>query len=150
MLASVHIFVLSLVVHFVFLALCFIIPISAHRLAANISHFPLHPFSSISYQSSSELGLTHSHTYSLTVLGVASLVFYLSARTLRHTVSVSPTKKLARARALAEDDTKNNYILSEVRLSLSLLFGRDVSAADAYIAETDGQNQYFSPSHIAV
>ncbi|KAJ7884325.1 hypothetical protein B0H14DRAFT_3857120 [Mycena olivaceomarginata] len=54
---------------------------------------------------------------------------------------LSPTKKLGQARKLAEEDVKNNYISSDVRLRLSLLFGRDISAADAYIAESDGYSR---------
>ncbi|KAJ7735523.1 hypothetical protein DFH07DRAFT_967142 [Mycena maculata] len=54
---------------------------------------------------------------------------------------LSPTKKLSQARKLAEEDEKNKYITSDVRLRLSLLFGRDISAADAYIAEGDGFNR---------
>ncbi|KAJ6548884.1 hypothetical protein B0H19DRAFT_1074691 [Mycena capillaripes] len=54
---------------------------------------------------------------------------------------LSPTKKLAQARDLAEKDVINNYITSDVRLRLSLLFARDPSAADAYIAERDGYSR---------
>ncbi|KAJ7777911.1 hypothetical protein DFH07DRAFT_950983 [Mycena maculata] len=54
---------------------------------------------------------------------------------------LSPTKELLQARKLAEEDEKNKYITSDVRLRLSLLFGRDISAADAYIAEGDGFNR---------
>ncbi|KAF7360026.1 hypothetical protein MVEN_00730300 [Mycena venus] len=53
---------------------------------------------------------------------------------------LSLSKKVVQARKLAEEDVKNNHILSEVHLWLSLLFGRDISAADAYIADGDDYN----------
>jgi hypothetical protein len=56
-------------------------------------------------------------------------------------LGLSLTKKLAQARALAEDGVKNNYIPSDVRLHLSLLFEQDISAADAYVAERDGYSR---------
>src|ERR1700760_2559620 len=75
----------SLVVHLVSFVL-FIHPISAHRLA-NTS-YPL--FATIPSQSSTEHALAHLHFQSLSALGVACLVFYLSAPALRRAVSVSP------------------------------------------------------------
>ena len=54
---------------------------------------------------------------------------------------LSPTKKVGQARKLAEEDVKNNDISSEVHLRFSLLFGQDISAADAYIAEGDGYSR---------
>jgi hypothetical protein len=42
-------------------------------------------------QSSTENGYTHLHKYSLTVLRDGSLVFFVSAPALRHTVSMSPS-----------------------------------------------------------
>ncbi|KAJ6543774.1 hypothetical protein DFH09DRAFT_1173201, partial [Mycena vulgaris] len=82
----------SLVVHALALLYLFIVPIAA-RLTANASYLYSHlpTFAAVPSQSSTEHGLTHSHTHILTaVLGVASLVFILSARALRRAVSVSP------------------------------------------------------------
>ncbi|KAJ6571052.1 hypothetical protein B0H19DRAFT_1255053 [Mycena capillaripes] len=68
--------------------------------------------------------------------------------------AISPTKKISQARTLAMEDMKNGYILAGERTQLSILFGRDVTAADAYIAEDDGFNRadvahaLLNPTHI--
>ncbi|KAJ7181812.1 hypothetical protein B0H12DRAFT_1246859 [Mycena haematopus] len=58
---------------------------------------------------------------------------------------LSPTKKVLRARSLAVEDEENGYISTDTRLRLSLLFGRDVASADAYVAE----NNSFSRADLA-
>ncbi|KAJ6469095.1 hypothetical protein DFH09DRAFT_1221996 [Mycena vulgaris] len=74
----------SLVVHALALLYLFIVPIAARRTAnATYLYSPFPAFAASPSQSSTEHGLTHSHTQVLTaVLGVASLVFILSARAL--------------------------------------------------------------------
>ncbi|KAJ7182313.1 hypothetical protein C8R43DRAFT_940469 [Mycena crocata] len=51
--------------------------------------------------------------------------------------AISPTKKVATARAMALDDMNNGYILADERTCLHILFGRDTTAADAYISDED-------------
>ncbi|KAJ6605300.1 hypothetical protein DFH09DRAFT_1121121, partial [Mycena vulgaris] len=82
----------SLVVHALALLYLFIVPIAARRTAnASYLYSPFPAIATSPSQSSTEHGLTHSHTQVLrAVLGVASLVFILSARTLGRAFSVSP------------------------------------------------------------
>ncbi|KAJ7888625.1 hypothetical protein B0H14DRAFT_3714840 [Mycena olivaceomarginata] len=76
---------LSLVVHALVFFYFFIAPVSAHCSAANTT-YP--PFPTLPYHPSPEDGLTHSHTFRLTVaLGVACLIY--SARALGSAVCVS-------------------------------------------------------------
>ncbi|KAJ7752290.1 hypothetical protein B0H16DRAFT_1837358 [Mycena metata] len=49
--------------------------------------------------------------------------------------AVSPTKQVSRARAIAEEDMDLGYISDEQHAILSLIFGGDPKAADAYVAE---------------
>jgi hypothetical protein len=51
--------------------------------------------------------------------------------------AMSPTKKVQVARKLALEDMNGGYIMSDEHTRLSILFGRDNSAADAYIADED-------------
>ncbi|KAJ7235405.1 hypothetical protein C8J57DRAFT_1530841 [Mycena rebaudengoi] len=51
--------------------------------------------------------------------------------------AMSPTKKVQVARKLALDDMNSGYITSDERVRLSILFGRDNTAADAYIADEE-------------
>ncbi|KAJ7502284.1 hypothetical protein B0H11DRAFT_2188526 [Mycena galericulata] len=74
MLASVYSRVSSLVVHILLVSLyLFIVPAAARRLT-NTPYTRLPGFAAVASQSSTEHGLTHSHTHTLTVLGVLSLV----------------------------------------------------------------------------
>ncbi|KAJ6480215.1 hypothetical protein C8R45DRAFT_933147 [Mycena sanguinolenta] len=51
--------------------------------------------------------------------------------------AVSPTKQVAKARKLAEEEMEAGVITSEDRAILSLIFGSDPKKADAYVAEKD-------------
>ncbi|KAJ7765582.1 hypothetical protein B0H16DRAFT_1687242 [Mycena metata] len=51
--------------------------------------------------------------------------------------AMSPTKKVTTARQMALADFRAGYLLADERTRLNILFGRDVSAADAYIADED-------------
>ncbi|KAJ7689192.1 hypothetical protein B0H17DRAFT_1202548 [Mycena rosella] len=51
--------------------------------------------------------------------------------------AMSPTKKVETARKLALEDMHGGYIMSDERTRLNILFGRDTSAADAYISDND-------------
>ncbi|KAJ7036751.1 hypothetical protein C8F04DRAFT_464708 [Mycena alexandri] len=51
--------------------------------------------------------------------------------------AMSPTKKVTTARQMALEDFRAGFLLSDERTRLNILFGRDVSAADAYIADED-------------
>ncbi|KAJ7692698.1 hypothetical protein B0H17DRAFT_1200279 [Mycena rosella] len=51
--------------------------------------------------------------------------------------AMSPTKKVETARKLALEDMHGGYIMSDERTRLNILFGRDTSAADAYISDGD-------------
>jgi hypothetical protein len=51
--------------------------------------------------------------------------------------AMSPTKKVEMARKLALEDMHGGYIMSDERTRLNILFGRDTSAADAYISDED-------------
>ncbi|KAJ7635595.1 hypothetical protein DFH06DRAFT_1436225 [Mycena polygramma] len=51
--------------------------------------------------------------------------------------SMSPTKKVTTARAMALEDMDNLVITPDERTRLHILFGRDVTAADAYISDAD-------------
>ncbi|KAJ7039986.1 hypothetical protein C8F04DRAFT_1178338 [Mycena alexandri] len=51
--------------------------------------------------------------------------------------AMSPTKKNKVARDLALDDYRAGWIMSDERTRLNIFFGRDISAADAYIADED-------------
>ncbi|KAJ7806319.1 hypothetical protein B0H13DRAFT_2387147 [Mycena leptocephala] len=51
--------------------------------------------------------------------------------------AMSPTKKVETARKLALEDMRGGYIMSDERTWLNILFGRDTSAADAYISDDD-------------
>ncbi|KAJ7762921.1 hypothetical protein B0H16DRAFT_1883827 [Mycena metata] len=51
--------------------------------------------------------------------------------------AMSPTKKVKKARDLALADYRAGYILFDERTRLNILFGRDISAADPYIADED-------------
>ncbi|KAJ7678802.1 hypothetical protein B0H17DRAFT_1206578 [Mycena rosella] len=51
--------------------------------------------------------------------------------------AMSPTKKVETARKLALEDMHGGYIMSDERTWLNILFGRDTSAADAYILDND-------------
>ncbi|KAJ7174059.1 hypothetical protein C8R43DRAFT_1119448 [Mycena crocata] len=80
--------VASLVVHIVSLVFSYllVVPAAAHRLA-NVT-YPRHISAfaaAVHTQSGTEHGLTHSHTYSITVVAgaVLSLVFLYPARALR-------------------------------------------------------------------
>ncbi|KAJ6584162.1 hypothetical protein DFH09DRAFT_1144408 [Mycena vulgaris] len=102
----------SLIVHTLALLYLFIIPIAA-RCTANASYLysPFPAFAASPSQSSTEHGLTHSHTQVLTaVLGVASLVFILSARTLRRAVSVSAPEAESNDKDRGHDVLRDNEI----------------------------------------
>ncbi|KAJ6565382.1 hypothetical protein B0H10DRAFT_2200416 [Mycena sp. CBHHK59/15] len=49
--------------------------------------------------------------------------------------AVSPTKQVQRARKIASDDQTAGALSEQQRATLSLIFGRDPQAADAYVAE---------------
>ncbi|KAJ6535881.1 hypothetical protein B0H10DRAFT_2204336 [Mycena sp. CBHHK59/15] len=49
--------------------------------------------------------------------------------------AVSPTKQVQRARKIASDDQTAGALSERQRATLSLIFGRDPQAADAYVAE---------------
>ncbi|KAJ7456345.1 hypothetical protein B0H11DRAFT_2244024 [Mycena galericulata] len=51
--------------------------------------------------------------------------------------AMSPTKKVEAARKLALEDMDGGYIAALDRTRLNILFGRDTSAADAYISDAD-------------
>ncbi|KAJ6466636.1 hypothetical protein DFH09DRAFT_1345881 [Mycena vulgaris] len=51
--------------------------------------------------------------------------------------AMSPTKKVEMARKLALEDMRGGYIMPDERTRLNILFGRDTSAADAYISDDD-------------
>jgi hypothetical protein len=51
--------------------------------------------------------------------------------------AMSPTKKVAVARKLALEDANGGYITASDRTCLNILFGRDTTAADAYISDED-------------
>ncbi|KAJ6621295.1 hypothetical protein B0H10DRAFT_1945378 [Mycena sp. CBHHK59/15] len=51
--------------------------------------------------------------------------------------AMSPTKKVAAARKLALEDADGGYIAASDRTRLNILFGRDTTAADAYISDED-------------
>jgi hypothetical protein len=51
--------------------------------------------------------------------------------------AMSPTKKVEMARKLALEDMRGGYIMPDERTRLNILFGRDTSAADAYISDED-------------
>ncbi|KAJ6594784.1 hypothetical protein B0H19DRAFT_1225805 [Mycena capillaripes] len=51
--------------------------------------------------------------------------------------AMSPTKKVAVARKLALEDADGGYIAASDRTRLNILFGRDTTAADAYISDED-------------
>ncbi|KAJ7913685.1 hypothetical protein B0H13DRAFT_1873672 [Mycena leptocephala] len=51
--------------------------------------------------------------------------------------AMSPTKKVAVARKLALEDAGGGYITASDRTRLKILFGRDTTAADAYISDED-------------
>ncbi|KAJ7764186.1 hypothetical protein DFH07DRAFT_770593 [Mycena maculata] len=51
--------------------------------------------------------------------------------------AMSPTKKVEAARKLALEDLNGGYIGALERTRLNILFGRDTSAADAYISDAD-------------
>ncbi|KAJ7801289.1 hypothetical protein B0H14DRAFT_3783820 [Mycena olivaceomarginata] len=51
--------------------------------------------------------------------------------------AMSPTKKVATARKLALEDADGGYIAASDRTRLNILFGRDTTAADAYISDKD-------------
>ncbi|KAJ7488666.1 hypothetical protein B0H11DRAFT_2229853 [Mycena galericulata] len=51
--------------------------------------------------------------------------------------AMSPTKKFETARKLALQDMHGGYIMSDEHTRLNILFGRDTSAADAYILDGD-------------
>ncbi|KAJ7836172.1 hypothetical protein B0H13DRAFT_1913256 [Mycena leptocephala] len=50
---------------------------------------------------------------------------------------MSPTKKVTVARKLALEDVNGGYITASDRTHLNILFGRDTTAADAYISDED-------------
>ncbi|KAF7358198.1 Myb-like domain-containing protein [Mycena venus] len=75
------------------------------------------------------LALSHS------VAGVGNVIESVFAQ--HKSSAMSPTKKVQAARKLALEDMNNGYIMSDERTRLSILFGRDTSAADAYIADED-------------
>ncbi|KAJ6609509.1 hypothetical protein B0H10DRAFT_2193813 [Mycena sp. CBHHK59/15] len=56
---------------------------------------------------------------------------------LQKSSAMSPTKKVEVARKMALDNMKNGYLSSEEHTRLNILFGRDTTAADAYIADDD-------------
>ncbi|KAJ6579773.1 hypothetical protein B0H10DRAFT_2443392 [Mycena sp. CBHHK59/15] len=58
--------------------------------------------------------------------------------------SVSPTKQVAKARKIAEEDQEAGVINEEQRAILSLVFGSDPKTADAYVAEKIGFSSWFS------
>jgi hypothetical protein len=49
--------------------------------------------------------------------------------------AVSPTKQIQRAHKIASDDQMAGALSERQRATLSLIFGRDPQAADAYVAE---------------
>ncbi|KAJ6505137.1 hypothetical protein C8R45DRAFT_1090879 [Mycena sanguinolenta] len=51
--------------------------------------------------------------------------------------AMSPTKKVENARNLAREDAENGYLSGAERTKLHILFGRDTTAADAYISDDD-------------
>ncbi|KAJ7843190.1 hypothetical protein B0H14DRAFT_3456293 [Mycena olivaceomarginata] len=51
--------------------------------------------------------------------------------------AMSPTKKVAAARKMALQDMNNGYLMSDERTRLHILFGRDTTAANAYILDDD-------------
>lgn len=55
----------------------------------------------------------------------------------RKSSAMSPTKKVEAARKLALEDMDGGYIAASDRTRLNILFGRDTSAADAYISDED-------------
>ncbi|KAJ7816996.1 hypothetical protein B0H13DRAFT_2380006 [Mycena leptocephala] len=64
---------------------------------------------------------------------VISTVFALPPKSS----AMLPTKKVETARKLALEDMRSGYIMSDERTRLNILFGRDTSAADAYISDDD-------------
>jgi hypothetical protein len=50
---------------------------------------------------------------------------------------MSPTKKVAAARQMVLEDFNNGYLMGDERTRLHILFGRDTTAADAYISDGD-------------
>ncbi|KAJ7699805.1 hypothetical protein B0H14DRAFT_3904480 [Mycena olivaceomarginata] len=72
---------------------------------------------------------------SRSVAGVGSVIESVFAP--QKSSAMSPTKKVQVARKLALEDMNGGYIMLDERTRLSILFGRDNSAADAYIADED-------------
>ncbi|KAJ6538066.1 hypothetical protein B0H19DRAFT_1079142 [Mycena capillaripes] len=72
---------------------------------------------------------------SRSVAGVGNVIKNVFAQ--QKSSAMSPTKKVQAAQKLALEDMNGEYIMSDERTRLSILFGRDNSAADAYIADED-------------
>ncbi|KAF7358247.1 hypothetical protein MVEN_00873600 [Mycena venus] len=72
---------------------------------------------------------------SRSVAGVGNVIENVFAQ--HKSSAMSPTKKVQAARKLALEDMNNGYIVLDECTCLSILFGRDTSAADAYIADED-------------
>ncbi|KAJ7015948.1 hypothetical protein C8F04DRAFT_1356370 [Mycena alexandri] len=51
--------------------------------------------------------------------------------------AMSPPRKVQEARRMALEDFRGGYIVAEEHTRLNILFGRDISTADAYIADQD-------------